>query len=165
MPIAQRCGSTTQTLNWAFRSSFKRFDVTTPSRANVACCSASVATTTDVIFDRVDCSPWEPGAFSLHFMRLVARSPIAKVRFHDLQHYARSAIALAAGIDLKAISAALGHSTIAVTAKTPYLHVVDLRSASNTRSGSTTPSRRPSATRSFEAPGPQRAQCSRCLAA
>jgi len=75
------------------------------------------------IFDRADCSPWRPDSFSWSFADLVRRSKGAKVRLHDLRH-SHATLALAAGTDLKTISAALGHSTISVTANT-YLHEVE----------------------------------------
>jgi len=74
------------------------------------------------VFTRDDASPWEPGAFSLHFARLVKRQRLPHVRFHDLRH-SYGTLALAAGVDLKTVSAAMGHSTIAMTGNT-YLHAV-----------------------------------------
>ncbi|HEY1728111.1 MAG TPA: tyrosine-type recombinase/integrase [Candidatus Baltobacteraceae bacterium] len=74
------------------------------------------------IFDRADAQPWNPGAFSVASMRFVVRSGVQKLRFHDLRH-SHATLALAAGTDLKTISAALGHS-VSVTANT-YLHVVE----------------------------------------
>jgi integrase len=53
----------------------------------------------------------------------VRRKKLPKVRLHDLRH-SHATIALAAGTDLKTIIAALGHSTIAVTANT-YLHATE----------------------------------------
>jgi Phage integrase family len=64
-----------------------------------------------------------PGIFSLHFARLVQRSEVPKVRFHDLRH-GHATLALAGGADLKTVSASLGRSTISTTANI-YLHVVD----------------------------------------
>lgn len=75
------------------------------------------------IFDRADGSPWHPDTFSWAFAELVRRSGLPRVRLHDLRH-SHATIALAAGTDLKTISAALGHSTISVTANT-YLHAVE----------------------------------------
>ncbi len=75
------------------------------------------------VFDRIDGEPWDPGAFSLAFYRLIRRAKLPAVRFHDLRH-SYGTLALAAGTDLKTISAALGHSTISTTANI-YLHAVE----------------------------------------
>jgi len=75
------------------------------------------------VFTRADESQWEPGTFSLHFARLVKAHKITHVRFHDLRH-TFGTLALASGVDLKTVSAALGHSTIGMTANT-YLHAVE----------------------------------------
>jgi len=75
------------------------------------------------VFDRADCEPTNPDSFSWSFAELVRRAKLPKVRLHDLRH-SHATIALAAGTDLKTISAALGHSTIAVTANT-YLHATE----------------------------------------
>lgn len=75
------------------------------------------------VFTRSDAAAWEPGAFSLHFARLVKRHRLPHVRFHDLRH-SFGTLALASGVDLKTVSSALGHSTIAMTANT-YVHAVE----------------------------------------
>lgn len=67
--------------------------------------------------------PIEPGAFSFKFAQIVKRSNIQHVRFHDLRH-SFGTLALASGVDLKTVSSALGHSTIAMTANT-YVHAVE----------------------------------------
>jgi len=74
------------------------------------------------VFDRADASPWLPDSFSWSFADLVRRKKLKKTRLHDLRH-SHATLALAAGTDLKTISAALGHATISVTANT-YLHEV-----------------------------------------
>ena len=66
---------------------------------------------------------WEPGAFSLAFARMVKRARLSHVRFHDLRH-SFGTLALSVGVDLKTVSAALGHSTIAMTANM-YMHAVE----------------------------------------
>ena len=76
-----------------------------------------------VIFDRADGEPWNPDSFSSAFERLIRRSGLPKVRLHDLRH-SHATLALAAGTDLKTISATLGHSAISVTANT-YVHALE----------------------------------------
>ncbi len=76
----------------------------------------------DWIFTRRDGKLWDPGEFSLAFARLVKRARIPHVRFHDLRH-SFGTLVLASGVDLKTVSTALGHSTIATTANV-YLHAV-----------------------------------------
>jgi len=68
-------------------------------------------------------NPWNPVHFTKRFGRLARQPGVPRVRFHDLRH-SHATLSLAAGIDLKTISASLGHSTIGVTANT-YLHAVD----------------------------------------
>lgn len=55
------------------------------------------------------------------FVRLSAQAGVPRVRLHDLRH-ATATFLLAAGCDLKVVSALLGHSQIAVTADY-YAHV------------------------------------------
>ncbi len=75
------------------------------------------------VFTRADETPWEPGAFSLAFARLVKRAKLRHIRFHDLRH-SFGTLAIESGVDLKTVSAALGHSTIAMTANT-YVHAIE----------------------------------------
>ncbi len=74
------------------------------------------------VFTGADERAWEPGAFSLDFARFVKRAKLPHVRFHDLRH-SFGTLALAAGVDLKTVSTALGHSTISMTANI-YVHAV-----------------------------------------
>lgn len=62
-----------------------------------------------------------PDTFGSRFFELVRRKKLAKVRLHDLRHSFAS-LSLIAGADLKLISAALGHSSIGITANV-YMHV------------------------------------------
>jgi len=65
--------------------------------------------------------PWNPNTFGLTFARIARDAKLPKVRLHDLRHSFASLL-LAGGADLKTVSTALGHSTIAVTADV-YAHV------------------------------------------
>jgi integrase len=73
-----------------------------------------------LVFDR-DGEPWNPNTFGTAFARIASEANLPKVRLHDLRHSFASLL-LAGGADLKTVSSALGHSTIAVTADT-YAHV------------------------------------------
>lgn len=73
-----------------------------------------------LLFER-DGLPWNPNTFGLTFARLARDAKLPRVRLHDLRHSFASLL-LAGGADLKTVSTALGHSTIAVTADT-YAHV------------------------------------------
>jgi integrase len=67
-----------------------------------------------------------PSAASVAFRRSVAEPLGLPVRLHDLRHTAAS-LMLAAGVPLKVVSEALGHSSLAITADV-YSHVTpDLR--------------------------------------
>ena len=68
-----------------------------------------------------DGSPWDPGAFSSAFAKLVKSARLPHVRLHDLRH-SYATLSLQAGIDLKTISAGLGHADIGTTANL-YAHV------------------------------------------
>jgi integrase len=83
-----------------------------------------------LLFER-DGLPWNPNTFGLTFARIARDAKLPKVRLHDLRHSFASLL-LAGGADLKTVSTALGHSTIAVTADT-YAHVSPamLRDAAN----------------------------------
>jgi integrase len=59
--------------------------------------------------------PWNPDRFSSAFYYRVSKSGLPKVSFHGLRHSFAS-ISLRAGVPLKVVSEALGHTTIAITA-------------------------------------------------
>jgi integrase len=65
--------------------------------------------------------PLHPDRISKLFRILVAEAGLRPIRFHDLRHTHPSQL-LADGVDLKVISARLGHSSLAVTADI-YAHV------------------------------------------
>jgi integrase len=73
-----------------------------------------------LVFDR-EGAPWAPDAFSWHFIRLVKRYKLPRVRFQDLRH-SYATLMRQAGVDLTTVSRALGHSTIRTTADV-YGHV------------------------------------------
>jgi integrase len=73
-----------------------------------------------LVFDR-EGAPWAPDAFSWHFIRLVKRYKLPRVRFQDLRH-SYATLNLQQGVDLMTVSRALGHSTIRTTADV-YGHV------------------------------------------
>ena len=73
-----------------------------------------------IVFDCLG-KPWVPNAFGLRFKRHVKRANLPKLRPHDLRH-AFATLALSAGVDLKTVSVALGHTALATTADI-YAHV------------------------------------------
>lgn len=75
-----------------------------------------------LVFERAG-EPWVPNTFGTAFARALHDAGIPHVRLHDLRHSFAS-MALAAGVDLKTVSSALGHSTISTTADV-YAHVTD----------------------------------------
>ncbi|MGC5009793.1 tyrosine-type recombinase/integrase [Streptosporangium sp. DT93] len=74
------------------------------------------------IFTRPDGSPLNPDRLSQRFGELVHISRLPPIRFHDLRHCAAT-LALAAGVDIKVISATLGHARHSFTADV-YVSVV-----------------------------------------
>jgi integrase len=83
-----------------------------------------------LVFERGG-EPWVPNTFGTAFMRALRAAGIPHMRLHDLRHSFAS-MAIQAGVDLKTISTALGHSAIATTADI-YAHVTDslMRDAAN----------------------------------
>lgn len=75
-----------------------------------------------LVFCRQDGGPLWPGTVTTRFHALSAAAGLPTIRLHDLRHSAAS-IALASGVDLKTVSANLGHSGIAITADL-YAHVL-----------------------------------------
>jgi integrase len=75
------------------------------------------------VFANPDGTALDPGKFSSAFAKLVKRAKLPHVRLHDLRH-SYATLSLQAGIDLKTISASLGHADIATTANL-YAHVTE----------------------------------------
>ena len=70
-----------------------------------------------------DGSPLSPSNVSRRFRRMVRRSGLPRVRFHDLRH-TWATLALEAGVPAKVVSERLGHTGIAITLDL-YTHRVD----------------------------------------
>jgi integrase len=66
--------------------------------------------------------PWPPRLFTFTFIRLIRRSGLPRIRFHDLRH-SHATHMLAASIHPKVVQERLGHATIAMTLDL-YSHVV-----------------------------------------
>jgi integrase len=69
------------------------------------------------IFTQEDGAALHPSTMSEQFERLAFDAGLPPVRLHDLRHGAAT-LALAAGVDMKVISAMLRHSTITITSDT-----------------------------------------------
>jgi integrase len=74
-----------------------------------------------LVFD-CDGQPWVPTSFGMHYARLRNEARLPRARFHDLRHTYGSLL-LQSGTDLKTVSRALGHSSVAITADL-YIHFV-----------------------------------------
>lgn len=83
----------------------------------------------DTLVFENDGVPWVPTSFGMLYARLRDDAGLTKARFHDLRHTYGSLL-LQSGADLKTVSVALGHSSVAITADL-YVHVapVMLKSA------------------------------------
>jgi integrase len=79
-------------------------------------------TSETLVFERGG-EPWVPNTFGAVFARTLREASVPHVRLHELRHTFAS-MALEAGVDLKTVSNALGHSTISTTADI-YAHVTD----------------------------------------
>ena len=76
----------------------------------------------DVVFAMPDGRPWNPDSISQAIARLVAASPLPRIRLHDLRHTHATHL-LAAGVNPKIVSERLGHTSVAFTLDT-YGHVL-----------------------------------------
>jgi integrase len=74
------------------------------------------------IFARPDGTPTHPQLLSDAFQKLVHRSGLPRVRFHDLRH-THATLLLKAGVPIQVVSERLGHSTPGFTMAT-YQHVI-----------------------------------------
>lgn len=74
------------------------------------------------VFCRPDGAPTHPHLLSDTFKRLVARSGLPRIRFHDLRH-THATLLLKARVPIKVVSERLGHSTPGFTMAT-YQHVI-----------------------------------------
>lgn len=63
---------------------------------------------------------FKPGYISDHFLLILRKSGLRRIRYHDLRHSCATLL-YACGVDLKSIQEWLGHSTIATTANI-YTH-------------------------------------------
>jgi len=99
------------------------------------------------VFDRASES-WVPNTFNTAFSRMLRDAGVPPMRLHDLRHTFAS-MALDAGVDLKTVSSALGHSTISTTADI-YVHVTDslMRDAADRIDGAITTATRNAAANS-----------------
>ncbi len=77
----------------------------------------------DLVFTTAAGDPLNGTTVSGHFKGCLQAAALPRRRFHDLRH-AAATLWLAAGVDLKTVSALLGHSTIATTANV-YTGVLD----------------------------------------
>ena len=75
-----------------------------------------------LVFSNTCGSFFNPGRVWFLFKKLLKKAGVPDVRFHDLRHGAATVL-LAAGVDLKVVSALLGHSSVAITADI-YAHVL-----------------------------------------
>ena len=74
------------------------------------------------VFSRPDGNPTHPQLLSDAFQKLVRRSGLPRLRFHDLRH-THATLLLKAGVPIKVVSERLGHSTPGFTMAT-YQHVI-----------------------------------------
>jgi integrase len=76
----------------------------------------------DLVIDSGDGSPVHPDTLSSGWYRLLKRSGLPHVRFHDLRH-AHATLMLLQGVHPKVVSERLGHASIGITLDT-YSHVL-----------------------------------------
>ncbi len=74
------------------------------------------------VFTYEDGRPLRPEYVSQTFDRLVDRSGLPKLRFHDLRHQ-HASLLLSGGVDIAIVSKRLGHANIAITSDL-YSHLL-----------------------------------------
>ena len=74
------------------------------------------------MFTNTDGEPLHPESISQLFARIVARSGLPHIRFHDLRH-THASLLVAAGIPVKVVSERLGHAHPSFTIH-PYQHLL-----------------------------------------
>jgi len=75
----------------------------------------------DLVFCRPDGAPHDPDTISGQFERLVHKSRLKRIRFHDLRH-THATLLLEAGVDVTVVSRRLGHANVKITTDR-YTHV------------------------------------------
>ena len=75
-----------------------------------------------LVFCHPDGKPLDPGVVSHTFARVLRKSGLPHIRFHDLRH-THATLLLKAGIHSKIVSERLGHANIGITLDT-YSHVL-----------------------------------------
>jgi integrase len=75
----------------------------------------------DLVFARLDGSPWPPDTITHAWRKLARRNGFGGVRLHDARH-THATLLLKGGVHPKIVQERLGHATIATTLDT-YSHV------------------------------------------
>ena len=75
-----------------------------------------------MIVSQFDGSPLQPRSLTHEWMRLISRTTLPRIRFHDLRH-AHATHLLASGVHPKVASERLGHSKVGITLDL-YSHVL-----------------------------------------
>lgn len=75
-----------------------------------------------LVFAMPDGQSWSPDTISQAFDREVVRTPLPRIRFHDLRHTHATHL-LAAGANIKVVSERMGHASVSFTLDT-YGHVL-----------------------------------------
>ena len=91
-------------------------------RASEARAGSDRLEATSLVFPGRRGGPMNPELFSGRFRRLVKRSGLPTIRFHDLRH-SHASHALAAGVHPKVVSERLGHTSVVITLDI-YSHVL-----------------------------------------
>jgi integrase len=76
----------------------------------------------DLVFAQKNGKPLQPSEMARNYRKLVDKSGLPYIRFHDLRH-THATLLLQQGVHPKVVSERLGHSTIGITMDT-YTHVL-----------------------------------------